>query len=272
MLSEKIIIILGSNGMLGRYVASYFKIANYQVISLSRKEVDASNITYDQLYHILNKYHGVYVINCIGKIPQRGDSELKSYLQINSIFPHMLSAICNQTSNKLIHITTDCVYNGKKGKYLENDLHDETNFYGMSKSLGEPDNCCIIRTSIIGEEKENKKSLLEWVKSQNGQTINGFIHHYWNGITCLELTKIIHQIIEKNIWWLGVRHIYSPNIISKYHLVKMIIEIYNLDIKVESKECDIVNKSLNSRFNELFYIMPINEQIIALKEFSNNLV
>ena len=272
MSQKQTILVFGSNGMLGRYVASYFEtVENYQVVRFGRKEVDASKVTYQQLHHILEKYHDAYVINCIGRIPQRGDTELKSYLQINTVFPHMLAAVCGQTGNKLIHITTDCVYTGKKGKYTENDVADETNFYGMSKSLGEPDNCCIIRTSIIGEEIENKRSLLEWVRSKNGQTISGFSNHFWNGVTCLQLAKIVHEMIEKGIYWLGVRHIFPPDKVSKYQLVQMIVDIFGLDIMVEKKETEIVDKSLDTIYDKLFNIPTISEQINELKEFGNNL-
>ena len=88
-------------------------------------------------------------------------------------------------------------FTGKKGSYNEDDLHDEINDYGTSKSLGELCDATIIRTSIIGEELRNKRSLLEWVKSNAHGEINGYDNHYWNGVTCLQLSFFIKDIIEK---------------------------------------------------------------------------
>lgn len=265
---KKTILIFGANGMLGRYLVSYFKnLDQYIVIEITRKEIDVCNLTYQKLNLLLNNYNNAYAINCIGKIPQRGDDDLKKYIQINAIFPHMLSACCWENGIKLIHITTDCVYNGLKGNYHENDLPDETNIYGMTKSLGEPSNCCIIRISIIGEELENKKSLLEWIKSNDNKTINGYTNHFWNGVTCLQLAKIINEMVEKNIFWEGVRHIFSPDKVSKYQLVRMIVDVFGLNIIVEPKETARVDKTLDTIYDKQFNIPTIREQLVKLKGF-----
>ena len=136
----------------------------------------------------------------------------------------------------MIHVTTDCVFSGKDGNYDENSLHDETNDYGTSKSLGELCKATIIRTSIIGEETINKRSLLEWVRSNRGGEINGFTNHMWNGVTCLQLSKIIEKMIREKFYWEGVRHTFSPRSVSKYELVSLINEIYDLNIKVNKFE------------------------------------
>jgi dTDP-4-dehydrorhamnose reductase len=115
----------------------------------------------------------------------------------------------------VIHITTDCVFSGRGGRYDENSLHDCLDDYGKSKSLGENQNLTIIRTSIIGEEKTNKKSLLEWVKSQKNNLIFGYTNHFWNGVTCLEMSKFIFTLIKEQNYWKGVQHVYSPDIVSK---------------------------------------------------------
>ena len=270
---NKYILIFGANGMLGRYMASYFDlIPEFKVIRIMRNQIDAQYVTNEKLKAFLDNYKNAYVINCIGKIPQRGNEDIRSYIQINSIFPYILSNCCTITQNKLIHITTDCVYTGKKGRYTEIDEHDEKNIYGLSKSLGEPNDVCIIRTSIIGEEIENKKSLLEWVKNNQNKHIDGFVNHYWNGVTCLQLCKIVHKMIIDNIFWKGVRHIYSPNTLSKYDMVKCISNIYQLNILINPKETIKIDKSLSSINDIIFEIPSIENQIIQLKEFSSNLV
>jgi dTDP-4-dehydrorhamnose reductase len=213
------------------------------------------------------------VINCIGLIPQRKDNKLNSeYFLINSIFPQQLSVICYKYKAKMIQPTTDCVFSGKRenGNYTEDDIHDENNLYGMSKSLGEPFYSTIIRTSIIGREKNNKKSFLEWVisNSNNDNGINGWSNHYWNGITCLEYCKLIHKIINDNLFWDGVRHIFSPSPVSKYEMASMINNIFSLNIKINKIECnETINKTLNSKYLNNFEIKELYELINDLKNF-----
>jgi dTDP-4-dehydrorhamnose reductase len=168
----------------------------------------------------------------------------------------------------MIQPTTDCVFSGTRGMYSEDDVHDEINAYGSSKSLGEPFGCTIIRTSIIGKELVNKKSFLEWVISNNNNKINGFANHVWNGITCLEYCKIIDKIIESNLFWNGVRHIYSPTPKSKYELACIISDTFNLDIEIKSLNSDEPsNKTLKSKHDKLFEIPELIEQITYLKKF-----
>lgn len=264
------IIIFGSNGMLGNYMKTYFK-NKYDILEINRNIYDAYNSKIEDLERLLKLYSNddVYVINCIGVIPQRHDlQETRKYIKVNTLFPNTLAQYCDKFNLKLIHITTDCVFNGLKGNYNENDVHDETNIYGISKSLGEPSNACVIRTSIIGEELQNKKSLLEWVKSCKNKKINGFINHYWNGVTCLQLSEIIDFMISNNIYWKGVRHVFSPSIVSKFELVKIINDIYNLNITVnEYYDNKNINKSLSTIHESLFSIPDIKTQIFNQMNF-----
>jgi dTDP-4-dehydrorhamnose reductase len=185
------------------------------------------------------------------------------------VFPHVLWNICKKYNAKMIQPTTDCVYSGKKGKYVETDIHDEINSYGMSKSLGEPSGCTVIRTSIIGNELSNKKSFLEWVISNNDGKINCWNNHLWNGITCLEYCEIINEIISKNLFWTGVKHIFSPTSKSKYELACIITETYNLNIQVNKTETsENVDKTLSSMYENIFDIKELNIQINNLKKFN----
>jgi dTDP-4-dehydrorhamnose reductase len=303
---EKKVFILGCDGMLGRYMYKYLS-KIYDTCPLNRNDYDVLNDNFYNLKKILTP--NSILINCIGIIPQKIDafndkvvevsapfgsdtlfckakrSEAsndkfvndKLYLKINCIFPNMLSLLCNELNIKFIHITTDCVFTGKKGNYTENDIHDETNIYGLSKSLGEPNNCTVIRTSIIGEELKGKKSLLEWVKSndckdsKDRKEINGYTDHYWNGVTCLQLAKITQRIIDKNLYWNGVKHFFSPTSVSKYELIELIILIYNLNIKVNKCTNTYTNKTLNTiNPHELadFKISELKDQISELEHFN----
>lgn len=251
------IYIFGANGMLGTYMKTYLRTQNKECICFTRDDLDVSTVTYDKLEHLFGKYiihENDVLINCIGIIPQSkniNDTSSRNYFLINSLFPNMLSTFASMNKMKFIHITTDCVFSGSKGNYTEVDCHDETNNYGVSKSLGELGyNSTVIRTSIIGEELKNKYSLLEWVKKHNNTTINGYTNHYWNGVTCLQLAKIINNMIDENIWWSGVRHIYSPTSVTKYELVQMINDTYNLNNTIEPMETDNpINKTLTSIYD-----------------------
>ena len=128
------------------------------------------------------------------------DEIYRKYILINSIFPHNLEKLKLMKSLKVINITSDCVFRGDRGEYTELDPADYMWAYGITKTIGECPYICNIRSSIIGEEIKNKRSLLEWVRSNKNGQINGFENYYWNGITCLEMAKIIDEIIIKDFF------------------------------------------------------------------------
>jgi len=263
------IYIFGSTGMLGYYVLNVLN-KHYNTQTINRSDFDILNDDWSKLYEIIkNVKKSDIIINCAGAIPQKIKlNNYKAYIRINTLFPHKLQEISNTYKCKLIHITTDCVFDGKKGSsYNENDVHTETNIYGSSKSLGEPENATIIRTSIIGEEMRGKKSLLEWVKSNKNNTINGYDNHLWNGVTCLQLAYIINKMIINKLFWKGVKHIYSPNIVSKYDLCCYISTEFDLNIQVnKSSGPENINKSLTSiyKIEDDFKIPDILTQIKEL--------
>jgi len=272
------LVVIGSNGMLGNYVKKYFQTKNkIRVIFLYRSDFNVGTDPIDKLEQILKSDLGssTVVFNAVGLIPQSGSNlATESYTKINSQFPHELSRLCQSYGSKLIHPSTDCVYDGLKGSYVETDIHTEQNDYGMSKSKGEPADCAVIRASIIGEEIRNGKSLLEWVKSNIGGKINGFVNHHWNGITCLQYAKIIEQMIDESIFWTGVRHIRSPSPVSKYELVQMINSTFKLNIRIDKYEApQAADKTLDTVYDEnsLFNIPELSEQIVELKAFSDEL-
>lgn len=271
------LIILGENGMLGTYIKKYFRLRDtMKIICINRQIFDAYIDSIEKLEDILKPHlhNKTVVFNAIGAIPQVTSNSIDQYNKINTEFPHKLSTLCNLYGAKMIHPSTDCVYSGKRGNYIETDLHDEINAYGTSKSHGEPINCTVIRTSIIGEEVSSKKSLVEWVKSNISGEINGYANHYWNGITCLQYAKIVELIIQNNIFWQGVRHIYSPTVVSKYELVHMVNDIYKLNIKINKFEKgELIDKSLNSVYeeNKLFKIPELKNQIMEMQNFSEKI-
>lgn len=293
----KLIVVFGSTGMLGRYISSYFNTTiekdkfNWKIICITRKEYDILDDNYKNIYQcklkmlldkIKNKYNvdDIIVINAIGLIPQTKNHKVHDYFKINTVFPHVLDKLYNIFKYKLIHITTDCVYDGSLGFYNEKSPHTETNIYGTSKSLGDAlQNACIIRTSIIGEQDPscNYKSLLDWVRNNNNKTISGYKNHIWNGMTCLKLSQIIFIIIKQDLYWKGIRHLFN-NKVTKYDLINMIIKIYKLNIEVIDIEHTVnTDKTLSTLYttNNILNLLSYNDntlydQIASQKSFNIN--
>lgn len=258
------ILLFGSSGMLGRYIYNVLK-TDHNVICIKRENFDIENDEWSKLADILNKnlQKNDIIINCAGTIPQKYNRDnYKSYIRVNTLFPHKLNEISQKNKVKFIHITTDCVFDGLKGNYDISDIHTATDIYGISKSLGEPEEATVIRTSIIGEELKDKKSLIEWVKSNKNNKINGFTNQYWNGVTCFTLSKIIKKMIDENIFWKGIKHIHSPNIVTKYDLCCYINEIYKLNIEIVPIEATAHKNMTLSASENIFTINTIYEQIV----------
>jgi dTDP-4-dehydrorhamnose reductase len=262
------IFVFGSTGMLGTYVTKYFSSRGYDVVPVNRKNIDITKIT-DKISMNSTIGEGDIVINCAGLIKQRASTTEYDFIKINTVFPHMLATTCKAKGARLIHVSTDCVFDGATGGYDELAPHNATDIYGRSKSLGEPSDATIIRTSIIGEENRNFLSLLEWVKSNKDSTVNGFTNHYWNGITCLKFAEICEYMIKNDLFWFLVKHIFSPSVVNKYELVAMISDVYNLNINVVPVECqNKCDRSLTTtRKGIIIPIEDLKTQIQKMKEF-----
>lgn len=257
------IVLFGSTGMLGHYVKEYLFQKSYELVCIDRKDFDVESEKWEILHNLLNEQRlekQDVIVNCVGAIPQKNCCPRK-YIVLNTLFPHELTRWINKCH--IIHITTDCVYSGQQGDYDETSVHDANDIYGMTKSLGEDERMCIIRTSIIGEELAGKNSLLEWVKKQGGGEIYGYENVLWNGVSCLQLAKIIEHVIRTDIFWTGKRHFFSPEPVSKYRLCKMINDIYRLNITVHKKKVPYKNMTLKSKYDTpVGLVIPsIQEQI-----------
>jgi dTDP-4-dehydrorhamnose reductase len=262
------IVIFGCTGMLGRYVHEFFTRQNYNVIGFSRADLDIVSVNTEKLISLGLAADDV-VINCAGLIKQRTDENNLNFIIVNSVFPLLLSKVCDELGCRLIHITTDCVFSGMDGDYNEFSPHDATDIYGQTKSLGEPMNVAVIRTSIIGEEKGQALSLVEWVKSNRDSTVNGYTNHFWNGITCLQFAKVCEYMIKNNLFWRGVKHITSPTTVNKFELVSMLSDIYDLNITVTPFEtpekCD---RSMSSIRDDIEISIPeLEVQIREMRDF-----
>jgi dTDP-4-dehydrorhamnose reductase len=281
------VLVLGVTGMLGSMVFSYFKAnTNHQVFgtyrhrqnlpqSLEFNEIiffDASNNINKQLDEITKKVKPDYIINCIGiinKYCNSDDSVARIVaVQVNSIFPAKLLQYYMKNGNvKILQIATDCVYDGKKKHgYLETDLHNATDVYGKSKSLGEIVSQSIIniRCSIIGPELNNFGSLFEWfISNGENEVVDGYTNHIWNGVTTLQFAQFCEKIIAENLFESlrqanSVIH-YVPNAeTTKYELLQTINEIFNRKVKINAV-CS-GDGGINRKLDTLFFPkVPLND-------------
>jgi dTDP-4-dehydrorhamnose reductase len=185
-----------------------------------------------------------YVINCIGTIKPQMHKNMADSIFINALLPHQLSGTCSRLGVKFITITSDCVYSGFKGKYSETDLHDALDAYGKSKSLGEPEDCMVIRTSIIGEEIHNNTSLIAWAKSQAGKKVSGFRDHLWNGVVTKQYASVCDQIISQGLYEMGTFHVHSDSV-TKYELLKLINARFDLGLQIaEVDSTNPINRTI----------------------------
>lgn len=259
------ILVLGGTGMLGSALIEVLKKKNFRYIATSRKK-KRGFFTFNILKNNIKDLPKCdYVINCIGIINKLiHKKNIKETIVINSLFPRILADHCEKIGTKLIHITTDCVFSGKKGKYSELDNPDCIDIYGKTKSLGEPENCMVIRTSIIGEETYNQRSLIEWMKSKKEKKIKGFTNHYWNGLTTKHLSEKILEIITKNLFKKEVFHIFSNETLSKYKLLKLLNIKFKLNCEIiKFKTDNSINRSLitSKSLQKKLKIQNINYQI-----------
>ena len=235
-------------------------------------EIDALDL--NSVFDIIDSLRPDLVINCIGIIKQLKESHnaLLS-IEINSLFPHKLADHIKGSKIRLIHISTDCVFSGDKGNYIETDYSDAKDLYGKTKFLGELinyNNCITIRTSIIGPELQTKVSLLEWFLSQKG-TVNGYVNAIYSGLTTIELIKIIVDHIIPNLNKHGLYNV-SSEPISKHDLLVKIAIQFKLNVKVNRFEEFFNNKSLISqKFTDDFGYQKKSWDKMIL-EMKNNMI
>jgi dTDP-4-dehydrorhamnose reductase len=159
---------------------------------------------------------------------------------------------------KLIHISTDCVFDGVKGLYNEDDISNAYDIYGKSKFLGEVayGNSITLRTSIIGHEiSGHNHGLLDWFLNAK-TSVFGYNKAIFSGFTTFELARIIFENVLTKESVSGLFQVAS-NPINKYELLKIIREKYNLDIEIIASDHVQIDRSLDGTdFNQVFNYSP----------------
>jgi dTDP-4-dehydrorhamnose reductase len=265
------VLVLGSSGMLGHMVyLNLVDLPHVKLFDLSFKEkisdttilCDVTNLV--DLAKIIRDIKPDVVVNCIGVLIQGSKSSPSNAVFINSYLPHWLVDELDKYGGRLIHVSTDCVFSGSKGLYVEEDFRDADDVYGRTKALGEINAAphLTLRTSIIGPELKLKgEGLFHWFMDQSGN-VNGYISAYWGGVTTLQLARLINQIISSNAQ--GLVHVTNGEPISKYELLALIKGQFGLDwvnlVPFEGKQ---VNKSLKSNRLDVNCLVPSYEDMIS---------
>lgn len=270
------VLILGVTGMAGHIIYNHLSsIEGYEVIGTSNrksanKELLLLDVTdFNILEIIIKRIQPKYIINAVGVLINRSESDVDNAILINSYFPHFLVRLCRKYGSKLIHISTDCVFSGKEGEYKENDFRDADDIYGRSKALGEINNKIdvTIRTSIIGPElKDFGEGLFHWFMSKSVK-LSGYNNVFWSGVTTLELAKNIDTIIRHKVT--GIYHLTNNNKISKYALLVLFNNIWNRnDLLIDEVKHTHKDKSfINTMYPELIVRKSYEQMLIELYEF-----
>jgi dTDP-4-dehydrorhamnose reductase len=256
------ILVLGASGMIGsvmlRTLASNTKL---NVIGAVRSEkhseqfrgvlaklvfgADLFNV--DHIARLFREVRPDVVVNCAGltKHLLAGNDPIPA-LTMNALLPHRLAELCDISTSRLIHISTDCVFSGKKGNYLEDDQPDATDVYGKTKHLGEVSGPGLVtlRTSTIGHEWKSQHGLLEWFLAQN-QCL-GYRKAIFSGLPSLEFAKVVRDFVIPNISLEGLYHV-GGNPIDKDSLLRIISKVYGKQIQIETDDCVVIDRSLDSR-------------------------
>ncbi|WP_020411334.1 dTDP-4-dehydrorhamnose reductase family protein [Microbulbifer variabilis] len=213
----------------------------------------------DTLVGLLDRVRPNVIVNCVGLIKQLSDAEDPlSALPINAMLPHRLSKLCGLMGARLIHVSTDCVFSGRKGMYSEVEPSDAEDLYGKSKFIGEIDevpHAITLRTSIIGHELTSSNALIDWFLSQTSP-IKGYAKAIFSGLPTVELARIIKTYVIPNPELQGLYHV-SAEPIDKLSLLQLVAEVYGHSIEIVPDEQICLDRSLDSsRFREAAGYQP----------------
>ena len=273
----KKVLVLGSSGMLGHVLVKIIKHNKlFQVSNIARRKTIFNDTLicdvtdFKKLEEKIKKISPDYIVNSVGILINESKMNPKNAILINAYLPHFLESISKKYNFQLIQISTDCVFSGNTGSYQEDSIKDAKNIYGISKGLGEiiSTSHLTIRTSIIGPEIKNQPiGLFEWVVKNKNKEIDGFSKSIWSGLTTVELSKAIIYCINNNIK--GLLHIASQKI-SKFELICIINDIFNLGVNVKKVKGEKSDKSLITNREDFLFKVPSHfEMISEMSDFIN---
>ena len=259
------VLVLGAGGMLGHTLYRY--IAGRGTMDLmgtvrsaadtgalpqggrARLVTDVCAAEYGRLEGIIDAFRPHWMINCIAAVT---GADVKDAVVLNALLPHRLAASAERIGARLLHVSTDGVFTGATGGYSESDVPDAADVYGRSKILGEVTalHCLTLRTSIIGPELGAGRGLLAWLSRQSG-TVRGYRRAVFSGLTTLELSRVITELVLPRTDLAGLLHV-SSEPISKFALLAEIARCYRFPVEVVPDDERVMDRSLDStRFRSL---------------------
>ena len=263
-MSDPKLLILGASGMLGHKLFQILRQRFPVTQATTRQDVRQAPLSRIELLQGPDVVTGVnvmdtaalrqlieerrpdYVINAVGIIKQRSEASAAiPSIAINSLLPHQLAAWIAPWGGRLIHFSTDCVFDGKGGRYRETDPSTAEDLYGKSKFLGEvtASNAVTLRTSIIGRELVEHRSLLDWFLSQNNKTVRGFRHVLYSGITTNQMAEVITLLVRQYPTLSGLHQVVSQPI-SKHDLLVLLRDAYRLNIEIVPDDREVSDRSM----------------------------
>lgn len=256
-------LVLGTTGMLGNAVLRVFAAdPKFEVFGSSRSRALLDRLPQGLGERVLSGYdvespdalnrlfaatRPKLVINCIGLVKQlSAANEVLDAVPLNTLLPHRLAMVTQACGARLIQVSTDCVFSGKQGGYVETDFADADDVYGRSKFLGEVDypHAITLRTSIIGHELDGGRSLIGWFLSQRGP-VTGFTRAVFSGLPTVELAKVIKDFVVPRPELRGLYHV-SAAAIDKCSLLRLVASIYGRDDPVQPSDQPVIDRSLDS--------------------------
>lgn len=273
-------LVLGATGMAGHTISIYLHEQGHEVTAFSKnpfpycKNINGDAMNKAFMISMLKEDYYDVVINCIGILNQDCDRNPSKAVYLNSYLPHLIADALSRTETKFIHMSTDCVFSGKKGLYNEDSFPDGETFYDRTKALGEvaldqaEDNKNLtFRNSIVGPDmKENGIGLFNWFMKQSG-TINGYSQAIWTGVTTLTLAKAMERAAMENLK--GIYNLVNNQSISKFDLLGLFNKhMRNGKINILPSDAVNLNKSLvNNRKDFSFEVPSYEQMVIELKEW-----
>lgn len=268
------ILIFGGDGMLGHRLLRQLSPNHETRVTLHRRIDDYASCglfdernAYDRtdvrdpgrVASVISDFRPQAVINAAGVVKQRPEAhEAPISNEVNAAFPRRLAELCRASAAQLVHISTDCVFSGQKGNYVESDRPDPVDLYGESKLQGEvvAPGVVTLRTSMIGRELTRKSGLVEWFLAQKGKTIKGYRKAIFSGFITAELARIIEMLVTRHPGAHGLYHASSAPI-SKFDLLSGLNRRLGLGVTIEPDDSVVCDRSLDStRFRKAFGYSP----------------
>ena len=253
------ILVLGATGMMG-HMACRVLAADHDVFGATRARPDPDAALarflpterwigdvdvhrWDTVVAAMERVKPTVVLNCVGLVKQLAEAEDPiACIEVNALLPHRLALLAELMGAKFVHLSTDCVFSGRRGNYKDDDVPDPMDLYGRSKLLGETTNgtALTLRTSIIGRQLSGSTGLLEWFLSQRGGHIRGYARALYTGLTTRALSHVIGRVLNEHSSLSGVWQVAS-SAINKYDLLERLNRAMELNVTIDKDEdfsCD----------------------------------